>query len=57
MNAAISKATKILVVDDTATNRQILAAFLKKLGFAVIRDDAPPSTSNASRNVRTKETT
>lgn len=26
----------ILVVDDTATNRQILAAFLKKLGFSVI---------------------
>ncbi|MBK6636361.1 MAG: fused response regulator/phosphatase [Rhodocyclaceae bacterium] len=27
---------KILVVDDTATNRQILAAFLKKLGFSVL---------------------
>ena len=27
---------KILVVDDTATNRQILAAFLKKLGFTVL---------------------
>ncbi len=29
-------AVKILVVDDTATNRQILAAFLKKLGFVII---------------------
>ncbi len=38
MNATTVQPTgiKILVVDDTATNRQILAAFLKKLGFSVI---------------------
>ena len=26
----------VLVVDDTATNRQILQVFLKKLGFTVL---------------------
>ncbi len=30
------KQLKVLVVDDTATNRQILQVFLKKLGFLVI---------------------
>ena len=30
---------KVLVVDDTATNRQILQVFLKRLGFAVITAD------------------
>jgi PAS domain S-box-containing protein len=32
---AISSSLRILVVDDTATNRQILAVFLKKLGHTV----------------------
>ena len=31
---------KVLVVDDTATNRQILQVFLRKLGFvAVLAED------------------
>jgi len=33
--AAPRPALRVLVVDDTATNRQILAAFLKKLGYTV----------------------
>ncbi len=33
--AAPRTALRVLVVDDTATNRQILAVFLKKLGYAV----------------------
>jgi DNA-binding response OmpR family regulator len=36
MTTPPANALKILVVDDTATNRQILQVFLKKLGFTVL---------------------
>ncbi|HEX8963976.1 MAG TPA: fused response regulator/phosphatase [Rhodocyclaceae bacterium] len=36
MESAADRAFKVMVVDDTSTNRHILQVFLKKLGYAVV---------------------